>query len=61
MYLTPREEQFCRLAKSKMASDDVWLTPELIALLLQGAARRGYSDPQDYLVALVEADERNEK
>jgi hypothetical protein len=61
MYLTPLEEQFTRLAKSKMSSDDLWLTHEVLVLLLQGAARRGYYDPQDYLVALVEADDPNKK
>ena len=42
----PAEDQF----------EDFKLTDELLSLLLKGAARRGYSDPEDYLVDLVESD-----
>jgi len=41
-------------------SDDFRPSDELLTLLLKGAARRGYSTPEDYLVALVESDQELE-
>jgi hypothetical protein len=44
-------------------SEEFTPSDELLTLLLKGAARRGYSNPEDYLVALVESDQEleNEK
>lgn len=36
--------------------EDLRITDELLSLLVKGAALRGFSSPEDYLVALVEAD-----
>jgi hypothetical protein len=41
-------------------SDEFRPSEELLTLLLKGAARRGYSTPEDYLVALVESDQELE-
>lgn len=54
--LSPLSLQFrTQLPPLAPHAEDFWLTDEVRALILEGAARRGYPDPMDYLADLVEA------
>jgi hypothetical protein len=63
LYFDRRRIFFQTKLPDKLSEPSEDFTPgdELLALLLRGAARRGYSDPADYLAALVESDQELKK